>query len=208
MQRKVYCLGACASLVGLGAVALLVAALVLGTDYSGINGAVKRQIDKVGALYYQLVRSHTRCSFAHVVCDARSWPRLVRAAAEPHSTSVEGFLLLQPDQPRGVCRGRQAQRHSSGPLQLQVSACDGHQGPPIICVCACVRVCVQCLCREYRSKFFLSTSPNGTELTYNQSKLFFWDNSTSGPDLEEEDVICTINIPLLVSQTLEHIDCG
>ena len=48
MERKVYCLGACASIVGLCAAALLVAALVLGLDYSGINGAVERQIDKVG----------------------------------------------------------------------------------------------------------------------------------------------------------------
>ena len=63
-------------------------------------------------------------------------------------------------------------------------------------------LCAQSLvCREYRTKVFLSTSPDGTELTYNQSKLFFWDNSTSGPGLEEDDIICTINIPLLVSQT-------
>ena len=48
MGRKVYCLGACASVVGLCAAALLVAALVLGIDYSGINGAVESQIDKVG----------------------------------------------------------------------------------------------------------------------------------------------------------------
>ena len=215
MQRRVYCLGACASFVGLGAVALLVAAPVLGTDYSGVNVAVKRQIDKVGTLYYQLVRSHIRCSFAHVVCDARSWPRLVRAAAEAHSTSVEGLLLLQPDQPRGVCRGRQAQRHSSGPLQLQVSACDGHQGPPIICVCVCVCACV-CVCVCVSNVYVGSTGPSSScqRLQMVRSSLttransFFWDNSTSGPDLEEEDVICTINIPLLVSQTLEHMDCG
>ena len=52
--------------------------------------------------------------------------------------------------------------------------------------------------REERLKTFLYVSPDGTELTYNQSKLFYWDASTSGGGLQENDTICTINIPLLV----------
>ena len=53
--------------------------------------------------------------------------------------------------------------------------------------------------REERKKTFLSVSPDGSELTYNQSKLFYWDSGTSGAGLLENDTICTINIPLLVS---------
>jgi lysosome membrane protein 2 len=147
-------------LVGLGAVALLVAALVLGTDYSGINGAVKRQIDKS----VTLVPGHA------------SYEQLQNLTL-PLWKDFYFFNLTNPEE---FAEGGKPNVTQVGPYSY----------------------------REYRSKFFLSMSPNGTELTYNQSKLFFWDNSTSGPDLEEEDVICTINIPLLVSQTLEHIDCG
>ena len=53
--------------------------------------------------------------------------------------------------------------------------------------------------REERKKFFQSVSPDGSQLTYNQSKLFFWDSATSGAGLQENDTICTINIPLLVA---------
>lgn len=49
---------------------------------------------------------------------------------------------------------------------------------------------------------FQGYSTDQTLLTYNQTKLFFWDNSTSGEGLEETDTICTINIPLLVSVSI------
>jgi lysosome membrane protein 2 len=51
--------------------------------------------------------------------------------------------------------------------------------------------------REERKKTFLWVSPDDSELTYNQSKLFYWDSATSGARLRENDTICTINIPLL-----------
>ena len=47
MYRSTCCLGVCGCSVGVGAVVTLALAIVLGTDYNGLNGAVEKQIDDV-----------------------------------------------------------------------------------------------------------------------------------------------------------------
>ena len=53
-------------------------------------------------------------------------------------------------------------------------------------------------CSESRTKEFIEFSEENDEVTYNQTKLFFFDPTISGEGLSEDDVICTINIPLVV----------
>ena len=57
------------------------------------------------------------------------------------------------------------------------------------------------LCRENRTKYFTGFSSDLKLLTYNQTKIFHFDNGTSGSGLNETDLICTINVPLIVSLT-------
>ena len=54
--------------------------------------------------------------------------------------------------------------------------------------------------REYRTKQFIKFSPDRQTLTYNQTKVFYFDPAASGPGLDESDTICTINIPFIVCQ--------
>ena len=58
--------------------------------------------------------------------------------------------------------------------------------------------------RENRTKHFHGLSPDGSLLTYTQTKLFHFDSNKSGDGLQEADTICTINLPLVVSLT-DHI---
>lgn len=59
--------------------------------------------------------------------------------------------------------------------------------------------------RETRIKNILNTSADGSLLTYNQTRIFNFSPETSGAGLRETDVICTINIPLVVSYNVLHI---
>ena len=45
----------------------------------------------------------------------------------------------------------------------------------------------------------LNISPDGSLLTYNQTRLFHFDQERTGEGLSERDTICTVNIPLVVS---------
>jgi len=45
---------------------------------------------------------------------------------------------------------------------------------------------------------------NQTELNYTQQKIYFFSESTSGEGLEDTDIICTINIPLIVRKRFTH----
>ena len=54
-----------------------------------------------------------------------------------------------------------------------------------------------CLCSELRTKE-LSETEDRSQLSYIQSKIFFYNESTSGEGLSDSDIICTINIPLIV----------
>ena len=53
--------------------------------------------------------------------------------------------------------------------------------------------------RESRTKQFLNFSKDKDTLTYNQSRVFHFDESASVAGLKESDIICTINIPFVVS---------
>ena len=53
--------------------------------------------------------------------------------------------------------------------------------------------------RESRTKQFHGYSAGGTLLNYTQTKLFHFDSTHSGKGLKENDTICTINLPLVVS---------
>ena len=55
--------------------------------------------------------------------------------------------------------------------------------------------------RETRDKTVLDISEDGELLTYNQTRFFVFSQETSGAGLQENDTICTINIPLVVSTT-------
>lgn len=59
--------------------------------------------------------------------------------------------------------------------------------------------------REIRTKEVLDISDDGEELTYNQTRLFIFNQSTTGEGLQESDIICTINLPLVVSDA--HTPC-
>ena len=54
-------------------------------------------------------------------------------------------------------------------------------------------------CREYRSKQFLNTSSDDKRISYNQTRVFYFDESASKAGVAENDTICTINLPLVVS---------
>ena len=53
-------------------------------------------------------------------------------------------------------------------------------------------------CRERRRKYYLE-SDNSSVLNYTQTVHYHYDPYKSGDHLSEEDLICTINIPVLVS---------
>ena len=53
--------------------------------------------------------------------------------------------------------------------------------------------------RETRTKDVLNISSDGTLLTYNQTRIFKYSQETTGAGLQENDTICTINLPLVVS---------
>lgn len=55
------------------------------------------------------------------------------------------------------------------------------------------------ICREKRTKFVKDISSDGTKLTYTQQRIFHFDAADSAAGLSENDVICTINLPLVVS---------
>ena len=61
MKAKTCCLFVCSSSFGLAALVLLVLAIFLGADYSGIDDSVKHQIDEV--LYIHRCR-YTAASLA------------------------------------------------------------------------------------------------------------------------------------------------
>ncbi len=52
-------------------------------------------------------------------------------------------------------------------------------------------------CRETRTKYIQYLSEE--ELHYNQTKYFHWDAEKSAPNASASDKICTINIPMVVS---------
>lgn len=52
-------------------------------------------------------------------------------------------------------------------------------------------------CSENRTKNFIDV-PDKDQLTYTQHKIFHFDSSTSELGVAETDIICTINIPLVV----------
>ena len=58
-----------------------------------------------------------------------------------------------------------------------------------------------CYFREYRNKYFNESDllEDETVLRYTQLKTFHFSSSTSQNGASEDDVICTINIPLIVS---------
>lgn len=151
MRRRTCCLGVCSSVTGLLALALLVLAVVLGTDYGGINNAIKHEIDES----VTLEPGHA------------SYEQL----KNPTLPVWKDFYFFNLTNAAEFAEGAKPNVTQVGPYSY----------------------------REERRKFFQYVSPDGSELTYNQSKLFFWDNATSGPGLEEGDTICTINIPLLAA---------
>ena len=53
--------------------------------------------------------------------------------------------------------------------------------------------------RETRKKTVLDGYSNDSLLTYNQIRVFDFSGETSGEELRENDTICTINLPLVVS---------
>ena len=56
------------------------------------------------------------------------------------------------------------------------------------------------ICREYRLKFYNESDliDDNTKLIYTQLKTFYFNPDTSGDGLEEDDVICTINLAMVV----------
>lgn len=56
-------------------------------------------------------------------------------------------------------------------------------------------------CREYRVKYFNHTNSTKDLLAYTQNKTFYFDPEASNSSVKEDDIICTINIPLVVSHT-------
>ena len=54
-------------------------------------------------------------------------------------------------------------------------------------------------CREFRTKNLTKFSSDKLLLTYTQSKLFYFDQNATGENLAESDIICTVNIPYIVS---------
>lgn len=54
-------------------------------------------------------------------------------------------------------------------------------------------------CRETRTKRVMNVSSDGELLTYNQTRLFVFNQETTRAGLQENDTICTINLPLVVS---------
>ena len=55
-----------------------------------------------------------------------------------------------------------------------------------------------CLCSEIRIKSFREGGENKSKLSYTQSQYYFFDGNSSGSGLSESDIICTINIPIMV----------
>ena len=55
------------------------------------------------------------------------------------------------------------------------------------------------VCRENRTKFIKEVSSDQTTLTYTQQKVFHFDAANSAAGLSEDDTICTVNLPLVVS---------
>ena len=53
---------------------------------------------------------------------------------------------------------------------------------------------------ERRLKYFLE-SEDRDELSYTQTQYYYYNHNASGSGLSESDVICTVNIPLMVTQT-------
>ena len=55
--------------------------------------------------------------------------------------------------------------------------------------------------REYRLKYYDETNFRGieTELEYTQRKTFHFSANTSHPDVHEDDIICTVNVAMVVS---------
>nr|CAD91339.1 CD36-like lysosomal integral membrane protein II [Suberites domuncula] len=51
--------------------------------------------------------------------------------------------------------------------------------------------------KENRTKYIQSIE--GDTLVYNQTKYFHWDQSASGENLTADDIICTINIPMVAA---------
>ena len=47
-------------------------------------------------------------------------------------------------------------------------------------------------------KTIMDISSDGELLTYNQTRLFVFSQETTGTGLQENDTICTINLPLVV----------
>ena len=54
------------------------------------------------------------------------------------------------------------------------------------------------LLSEYRSKNLSEESYDGDQLDYTQTKIFFYDQNTSNDSVSDSDILCTINIPLVV----------
>lgn len=52
--------------------------------------------------------------------------------------------------------------------------------------------------RETRNKTIMEISSDGEQLTYNQTRIFVFSQETTGAGLQENDTICTINLPLVV----------
>ena len=61
-------------------------------------------------------------------------------------------------------------------------------------------MCFWFLYRERRIKHFNSSSLswNKTKLTYTQQKTFHFSSETSGKSLKEDDIICTVNLAMVV----------
>ena len=55
--------------------------------------------------------------------------------------------------------------------------------------------------REYRLKYYNESDFRAmeTELQYTQRKTFHFSANTSHPDVHEDDIICTVNVAMVVS---------
>ena len=76
-----------------------------------------------------------------------------------------------------------------------------HSSTPMISL-ACLTILTDLninINRETRVKNVLNVSEDGSRLTYNQTRLFHFSPETSGEGLSEVDTICTINLPIVVS---------
>ena len=62
------------------------------------------------------------------------------------------------------------------------------------------------LCRETRTKDIINMSDDGELLTYNQTRVFHFNQDTTGQGLQENDTICTVNIPLVVRLMISYND--